>query len=186
MIGKFKFNPQTRTANSYVRLSGRDEVYSTDGFSRFNVPDNAAAFRIKTIADFEPSRLKGIKLKAGDKENVLTNQNGQWFVDGTMVDSTKMANYVQSLSRMKGNKFVDTEEQFTGNSDDLTLQLDDSSINIVAYPDTVHAKAFVIHSSANEKANFDAGGVPSPPLSDATRCWSAKKAGRTTGWCSSG
>ena len=155
LVGKFKFDPQTRTANSYVRLSGKDEVYSTDGFSGFNVPDNAAAYRIKTIAKFEPSQLKSIKLKSGDTEKDFTNRDGKWFENGVMIDSTKMANYLKSLSNMKGSKFVDTKNQFTGSSDDLTLGFDDKSINITAYPDTTDAKAFIIHSSANEKAFFD-------------------------------
>ena len=156
MIGKFKFDPQTRMASSYVRLSGKNEVYSTDGFSGINISDNLNTYRVKTIADFDPADLKSIKLNKGGVEKEIVKQGEDWTFGNIVLDSIKMKGYVSSLSKMKGSKFIEpVDVNNYSNPDQLVLQLEDNTIQIEAYPDTISAKGFVIHSSANKDAYFE-------------------------------
>ncbi len=157
MIGKFKYDPQTRMASSYVRLSGKDEVYSTDGFSGINISDNVNTYRIKTIADFDPANLKSIKLNKSGINREIVKQGDEWVVDNIVLDSTKMKSFISTMSKMKGSKFIDnsSEIQNLENPEQLNLVMVDKSINIEAYPDTLISKGFIIHSSENPKAYFD-------------------------------
>ncbi len=156
MVGKFKFDPQTRMASSYVRLSGKNEVYSTDGFSGINISDNINTYRVKTITDFDPASLRGIKLNKGGVEKEILKQGNDWVFGNTVLDSAKITAYISSLSRIKGSKFLELDEiKNRSNPDQLILQLNDDTIQIEAYPDTISSKGFVIHSSANDEAYFE-------------------------------
>ncbi len=157
LIGKMKFNPQARTANSYVRLHGKNEVFATEGFSGFMVSDNADSYRDKTLARFDPKDLKSIRLTNGDQAVTLTPQDGNWVASGLTTDSSKITAYINALSRLRGQKLVDPGATWKAPAPaaQLQLSLGDKTIDIMAYPDTTVAKAFILHSSDNEKAYFD-------------------------------
>ncbi len=157
LIGKFKFNQQTRSASSYIRIAGRNEVYSTDGFSSINISDNISTYRIKDLAKFDPGEVKTIKYFHNDTIKELTKQGKDWTYGNVIVDSTKIANYLSSVSKMKGVKFIELNSSWQKSSapDSIVFSLQDKDLSIVAYSDTIVSKNFVIHSSVNEKAYFD-------------------------------
>ena len=158
LLGKFKFNQQARTASSYIRLAGKDEVYSIDGFASMNISDNVSAYRIKDLAKFDINDVKSIKYTDGNniiKE--LTKQGKDWTKGNVIVDSTKIAGYLSSMSSLKGSKFVDIYSgwQKPFSYDRLEFELNDKTIIINAYPDTTVSSGFIINSSINDKAYFD-------------------------------
>lgn len=157
LIGKFKYDQQTRTASSYVRPAGKNEVYSTDGFSSINISDNISTYRIKDLAGFDPEEVNSIKYFHGNSQSELTRQGKDWTYGNVVVDSTKIAGFLSSMSNIKGSKFLDLNENWHKPlvSDSLVFSLPDKSVNIVAYPDTTVSSGFVLHGSVNEKAYFD-------------------------------
>jgi len=157
LIGKFKFDQQTNTASSYVRLAGKNEVYSTDGFSSINISDNISTYRIKDLADFNTQDVKSIKYIHNNISTELIKQGDDWVLGNIVIDSLKISNYLSSMSDVKGTKFLNINDNWHKPvaSDSLIFTLSDGDINIVAYPDTIISKGFVIHGSANEKAYFE-------------------------------
>ncbi len=158
LLSKFKFNQQARTASSYIRLAGKDEVYSTDGFASMSISDNISAYRIKDLAKFDINDVNSIKYTDGDNINKeLTKQGKDWTKGNVIVDSTKIAGYLSSMSSIKGSKFVEIDSgwQKPSSFDKLEFNLDDKTIIINAYPDTMISSGFIINSSINDKAYFD-------------------------------
>ena len=157
LIGKFKYNQQTQSASSYVRLKNKNEVYSTDGFSSINISDNISTYRIKDLAKFDKDEVQNIKYFHKNNLTELTKQGKDWTYGNIVIDSTKIANFLSTISGIKGSKFLNMNDnwQRPATPDSLVFTLSDKSINIVAYPDTTVSSGFVIHGSYNEKAFFD-------------------------------
>ncbi len=157
LIGKFKFDQQTRTASSYVRLAGENKVYSTDGFSSINISDNISTYRNKNLVSFNPDNLTEIKYFHDNTTDELTKQGKDWTHGNIVVDSTKIAGFLTSLSNIKGSKFVNLNNNWhrPESYDSLVLYMQDKDISIVAYPDSTISSGFIIHGSENEGAFFD-------------------------------
>ncbi len=156
LVGKFKYNQQSRSANSYVRLADKNEVFSIDGFLSMNISDNISTYRIKTLAKFTIDQLDKITYTHQNLDYHISKQDDKWIYNGVILDSLKMKAYISKLSNLKGAKFMeDVNWQKPESSDKLVLNIENNdNIEITAYPDTIATKAFVINSSLNDKAYF--------------------------------
>ena len=118
IIGKFKFNPQNRSAVTYIRKKGDKAVYATSNFSSFDVSTEYNSYLDMTVSKFDRQKLNAIDVKAGEKHLNLQKINGRW--DYEKMDSTKLEAYISSLSNMYGNKTVDfdgTQKEVAGTVD---------------------------------------------------------------------
>ncbi|MFA9391853.1 MAG: DUF4340 domain-containing protein [Prolixibacteraceae bacterium] len=101
-IGKFKFS-QPRNMSTYVRLSGKKEVYKVEGFlsSTFNRVMND--FRDKTVLKDPTANWTKLSFDyPSDSSFVLSKTNGKWMLDGVLADSVGCAGYVNSLKNQSG------------------------------------------------------------------------------------
>ena len=157
LIGKFNFNQQARTANSFVRLTGKNDVYATDGFNGFMVNGEMDNYRIKTIANFDANSITGINLQNESLNYEFIKIGNDWSVNGSVLDSVKMKSYLNYLSSARGNKFVTTKPDFDQFPLVNSLKIrenDNQQVNINAYKNEQENK-FIIHSDQNEDAYFE-------------------------------
>ena len=114
-VGGFRFNQQTRSGTSFVRLSDADDVYAVDGFLSMSFGQGFDSYRNKTMLKFNKDDITQVAFTQDGQSSTLLNSSGQWTSDsGVTVDSTKMANYLSSIANFNGSKFADDfqENQF--------------------------------------------------------------------------
>jgi hypothetical protein len=148
---------QPQDMTTFVRLDGEKEVYGVDGFLKMNFNRNADAYRDKTLTNLNHTDITSASLKMPSGNIELSKTDNTWLVNGTPADSTKMANYLRKLEKVRGSAFVDEsmvagmepthEASFRGNN---FLSLD-----IQAYPVADTNIRYVMHSSQNPSAYFE-------------------------------
>ena len=167
IVGRFSFNQQARTATSFVRLGGENEVYAVDGFLSMNFNQGFDAFRNKSLVDLNREDLTGLEYSdARGLSRIISKQPQGWMdSNGTPVDSTAMANYLNTLSTLNGTDFFDAFEGKEETPADRTLLLKGNNmldpVELKCWVVTGEEKPFVIRSSANKEAFFasDSSGV---------------------------
>jgi len=156
VIGRFNFNQQTRSATSYIRRNNDSNVYAIDGFMSMSLNQDMNSFRNKELARLSKDEIIGLELteagvtKSAEKENLWVRN------DRSVIDSTKVAQYLQSLSSINGSAFVDGFD-FNSNSKIKSLKVSSSGsadLTIDCYQSNSSEQPFVIHSSANSDAYF--------------------------------
>ena len=154
-IGKFTYQ-QPRSMFTYVRVGGDDNVYQTIGFLDFVFNHDANYFRDDAV--IKDDYLSWNKLTftyPADSSFQLIKTNGEWGINGTKVDSTKIANYLSSLSNMEDPNFIDNPDQSIFRKAEYTLTIQTprfGAINVSAFADTSN---IVITSSQYPDTYFD-------------------------------
>ena len=158
IVGRFNFNQQTRQGISYVRLANGDEVYAVDGFLSMTMGQGFNAYRNNSISKINKDQVSQIAINTlGTTEVIQKAQNG-WSLNGTLIDSTQMANYLTGLQSLTGATFVDDFDELQAQSllyKTLSLEGDNMEpVIIKTYRDTSRTEAFVIQSSQNKDTYF--------------------------------
>lgn len=162
MVGRFNFNPQTRQAISYLRLSDEEEVYAVDGFLSMTFGQDINAFRNKQILKLEgDEEVSSLQLQTGEGEIQFQKSGTTWMTDNTPVDSTAMASYLSGLRFVAGNTFVDDFMPAGKIAHTLRIVAGTEPVTIRAYPSTGGDPDFVIQSSQYPDAFFasDSSGI---------------------------
>lgn len=162
IIGRFSFDQQAKTATSYIRLKGEDEVYAVDGFLSVSLGQNFDTYRNKELLALKPEMdITAFSFETPEGQANFTRQDGQWLLNGeTPLDSTKVANYLNGLKSLSGSTFADDFDDanadnlkfktFTAKGNNITEPL-----SISCYRDTTRERPFVFQSSQNTEAFFD-------------------------------
>ena len=107
-LGKLNFDPQSRSAVTYIRQAGDENVYGVNGFFKRTLASNAEVFMRKTLVEVNPSDINRIEIESpGDKSFVLSRQTNQWQAGEQTADSASVSQYLQEISSLKGNNFAD-------------------------------------------------------------------------------
>ena len=108
VVGRFNFDQQYRTATSYIRKSGEDEIYSLDGFLSMSLNQSFDALRDKTLLKLNTDDLAKITVKQGSNESTLEKNNNMWLTDsGMRVDSSAITDYLNNISNLSGKEISD-------------------------------------------------------------------------------
>jgi hypothetical protein len=159
IVGRFSFNQQARTAISYVRLAKGNEVYAVDGFLSMTLGQGFDSYRNKELLRLSKDQLTQISINTLGNTVIHQKLGNQWSANGTPIDSTKMANYLNAIQNLSGNNFAD---DFDSNQQaDLlykTLSFEGNNIAepilIKAFRDTTRTPAYFIQSSQNKDGLF--------------------------------
>ncbi|MCL5029929.1 MAG: DUF4340 domain-containing protein [Bacteroidetes bacterium] len=155
IIGKFTYQ-QPRTMLTYVRVEGDDNIYQTNEFLDFVFNHDANYFRDDAVV--KDNYLSWNKLTftyPADSSFQLVKTNGKWGINGSSVDSAKIANYLSSLSNMEDPNFIDNPDQSIFRKAEYTLTIQTprfGAINVSAFADTSN---IVITSSQYPDTYFD-------------------------------
>ena len=155
VVGKFGFDPSTRSGLSYIRHEEEEAVYSIEGYLSYMVTQPLDAWRNKTFIKGNSESWTSITFTYPDSSFVLSKSNNVWTVNGQQADSAKTMQYLNQLASVQGSGFVDG---YTPSSTPIFLvsivgNNQSVPINIQAYPsDSTYQ--FILHSSLNPDAYF--------------------------------
>jgi len=99
-------NPQF---TSYVRLQGEDEVYSVNGFFEGLASQTADNYRDKQLFKMRAEDVQQVSFNYPDSAFQIVLRDTVWMYGNSTksVDSTKVAQYLNTLTTTSGSKFVD-------------------------------------------------------------------------------
>lgn len=165
IVGRFNFDQMSRSATSYVRKNGENEVFAVDGFLGMSFNRDFDSFRDKEILHTAKEDITHLNLQSPTLGNhQIVRNDTKWMLDGTIpLDSTKMASWINEMSFATGSEFIDNFDKTSQPLHVLEIMANNQTAPaaIIAYDNSSGEKPFVIHSSENEQAYFasDSSGV---------------------------
>lgn len=168
LVGKFAYNQpkgqqqqmqsrqQKADMTTYVRLADEKEVYATEGYLKMSVSGNVDAYRYRSLVNVKPADITRITVNEPGNRSVIENQDGKWLINGMMADSTEMAKYSSTISRLSGTKFADLQSLTSVPSHSVMIEGNNfNPVEIQAYPAADTNIGYIITSSANPGSNFN-------------------------------
>ena len=157
IVGRFSYNNTTRSGISYLRLYNEEGIYATDGFIPMEVNQPFNQWRNKLVFKGDKNNFSKLVFNYPvDSGFVLVKENNKWKIDTAFADSSKVEQYLNSISHVNSSSF---EDNYTGINSVITLAIEGNNMNqatIKAFPSDSIRK-FVIHSSDNPEVFFSAG-----------------------------
>ena len=158
VVGRFDFNQSTRSATTFVRLSEEENVYAVDGFLSMAFGNGFNAYRNNALTKMRAEDILKVSLKNADQMIELTKNGSNWMSsNGQVLDSLKMANYLNALSTVKGSNFDDA---FSNQGQDAfqTLTITGNNLRepivLEAFKSGSEENVFFIKSNQNKEATF--------------------------------
>ncbi|MCW8799407.1 MAG: DUF4340 domain-containing protein [Desulfobacter sp.] len=109
IFGKFSYS-QPQTMTSYVRMADENEVYGVDGMMGMSFNRNANSFRDKTLLSSTSSNWNKLTFTyPADSSFTLEKVNDKWMIGSVTADSTSVAKYFQSITRLYDSKFAEND-----------------------------------------------------------------------------
>lgn len=109
IIGNFHFDPQGRSATSYVRLAKGKAVYAVQGFLSMAFSQGFDAFRDKTILSISPESVESFEYRSIPDSLTLVfskSADGNWLLNDSLVaDSGEIEIYLSTVSNVAGTEF---------------------------------------------------------------------------------
>ena len=166
-VGRLSFNQQARTATSYLRLEGEDEVYAVDGFQGMTFNRSFEDFRNKQLSITTPEVLfTNVAINYGDRTLDLLRTPEGWKSGDLLMDSMKVENYLNQFRNLSGETFADDFDAAISSSlpkQSVSLQGNNliAPIEISVFTDSTRTSPYLIVSSINPTSYFssDSSGV---------------------------
>lgn len=161
VIGGFRMNQETRSAKSFIRLANDPKVYVMDGFASFSLSQGFDSYRDRLVLQFDAEAVNKItwnaEVASGSVERTLA---GWTSTSGEILDSTKVENFVRSMSNFSASGFNDnyTSSSNTGNQGSIEIALANRPTPIVlnVFEVTGSDKPLVLHTTEKEDTYFTA------------------------------
>ena len=157
VVGKFNFQPNSRSMSTYMRLSEDDQVYSVEGFLSSSYDQEFNSFRDKTFLNLVKENIENITYSyPGDSSFTLSKNADNWLAGNLVADSTLTAKYLQGLERLNKREFKDDFNPDNALSVyRMAIALSTgSTVDINCYAD---GEDYILHSSLNADAYFEKG-----------------------------
>ena len=142
--------------STYVRPADDNSVYVVDGFIKMSIQPNVNAYRDKTLLACNKEDLTKITYNYASYENFeLTNENGQWLLDGIPADSIKTSLYLNKLQKITSSNFIDDAQSFS-NTPAFQIRVEGNNmlpVDLKAFP-TDSTNKFIITSSRVPDAQY--------------------------------
>ncbi|PCH98574.1 MAG: hypothetical protein COB85_01275 [Bacteroidetes bacterium] len=155
IIGRFDFDQQARSATSFVRLYDDSSVYAVNGFLELSFNQGYDNFRDKVIIQTTAATILQVNFVYPDSSFAIVKNNDTWLIDDLELDSTQVASYLNALSNINGNQFVDDADQAFISNATYSLRvetMDAGTITIDAYIDSTRS---IVNSSQNPDSYFN-------------------------------
>ncbi len=155
MIGKFAFQ-RPRSMSTFVRVGGDDNVYETSGMISYTFDHGPNYFRDNRVISGDFNNWSKLSFTyPGDSSFALQRVDKKWVIDGRQADSSKVVDYLRSISHLTNSDFIDNFDHNILNKADYTLTISSSAkgaITVTAFrkPDTL-----LVTSSENPDVYFN-------------------------------
>ncbi len=162
IIGRSDFDAESQQGIAFMRLFHQNEVYAVHGFLPFQLEKHFNDFRKKALFEKNSPLLSPDRLVYQSQDTLIVARqlNNSWTTDGQyLLDSTKMASFLEQLESLEGRVFVDDFDELSATRFfhqsltffDKTLQ---DSVLLTCFRDSTRRLPFIIHSSYNPKSYF--------------------------------
>lgn len=113
VIGRGNMQGQ-QTFVTYVRPYDENNVYVIENFSGSSVSPSSANYRNKTVLTTAIDSIHMLDFDyADDSEFVLTRVDGEWLLNDSAPDSSRLEDYLEGLVRVTSSAFVDQSRPAT-------------------------------------------------------------------------
>ena len=154
-IGKFTYH-QPNNMMTYVRVGGDDNVYEVLGFMNFEFNHDANYFRDNHVIHDNQSNWNKLSFSyPGDSSFVLTKVKKNWEIEGHKVDSSIVANYLNTISNLTDPNFIDNPPQSLLSKAKYTLTIQSSSLGGITVAAFADASQMAINSTQYSDTYFD-------------------------------
>lgn len=149
-----RFGMEGRNAyHTFVRLSDDKEVYAANNFMGFSIGSEVSSYRDQVLAKISKDSLTSILLNyPADTSVMMTNDNGQWSVNGQPADSATTAGYLSKLAYLSSKEFVDEQSDLTVPT--ITATFSFSNAQDIVVEGFEKESNWILHSSGNEEGYF--------------------------------
>ena len=156
LIGKFSFQQNPQKITTYVRLYDEDDVYAVEGFLAMTFNRNTNDLRNKTLVGVPVTNITRLTFAyPSDSSFTLVKEKYGWKINGQAVDSTRVSNYINSLSYTNGNEFV--EDVVPSGPQAFSLRIEGNNFSPVELKAFVAdtTRRYIITTSVNDDARFN-------------------------------
>lgn len=168
-IGKFDYQQPARqdpqmmmygqrqqgVMRTFVRAAGDKNVYVTEGFLGMTFNQDVNQYRNKTVINSASSKWKSLTFTyPADSSFRLTNENGNWMINGLAADSAKVVRYLNKLDMQNSTNFIDNTPAATNAALSLKIEGDNMQPILVNAYAADSLNQYIINSSQNNKAYF--------------------------------
>ncbi len=164
MIGRFGFQPQSRSGLTYVRMADEDEVYSVPGLLSMSINQGINNWRNKTFIQVERSDVSKIIFGyPSDSGFAAVKKDSLWFSDTN--DTLNMDNYFGAISMFKGYRYAD-DFRPEGKTPLFTLKIETKggkTTEVRGYPGKAPGE-YIFNSTMNPNTFFQYGAAEIPRL----------------------
>lgn len=95
------------TGVNYFRVNGDERIYSCDGMVSMSINQKFDNWRNSTIVKTNKNNITSISLSSDLKNYSLQKKGENWEQTGIELDSLAIDNFLNSISNLRSNKFVD-------------------------------------------------------------------------------
>jgi hypothetical protein len=127
--------------HTYIRLSGKDEVYLAEGMLSRSLSKNPTNWRDKTIVDIPAANVQQVEFKFGNEHYRVIREDTLWFASKAPFDEKvesereKAGKLVASLCTLKASEFAAARDSASYSFDSLSynalITLTDGSSQVV-------------------------------------------------------
>jgi hypothetical protein len=165
MIGKFSYrqsdNPYAGyggnniEGTTYVRLSGEEEIYAVEGFLSFMFSGGFNDWRDKSFLRCMKEDIKKVTfILPADSSYTLAMKDSLWFAGNMRADSSKTANYLNSITSVDGQDFRDRYKPASSPEYQMVIEGNNLlNITVKCYKGEA-AGEYILNSSLNPEVYF--------------------------------
>ena len=123
VIGRGNMQGQ-QTFVTYVRPFDENNVYVIENFSGSSVSPSSANYRNKTVLTTAIDSIHMLDFDyADDSGFVLTRVDGEWLLNDSAPDSSRLEDYLEGLVRVTSSAFVDQSRPATTDQPSASLTI---------------------------------------------------------------
>lgn len=162
MVGKFTYkqvqNPyggNSVDGTSFVRIYDENEIYAVPGFLQFTFAGTFNDWRDKSFIQVDKNNITDIRfIYPADSSFKLTRNGTKWDIENQIADSAKVAEFVNSLSRLDGQKIMDNFTPDTNPAYQLAVEGNNlTSLTVKCYKGESENE-YILNSSQNPDIYF--------------------------------
>lgn len=135
--------------NTFVRLEGKDEVYTVEGFLGSAFPAGAENYRNQTVVNVKEADIDKIMIEGTDQNYTLSREGMNWLINNIPSDSANTVNFIRKLTTLRSTGFVEDESEgrLTMSSYKMIIERkSEDAIEILAYPADITHNYFITSS----------------------------------------
>ena len=154
-IGKFAFH-QPRSMSTFVRVADDDNVYEVMGFMSYEFNHDANYFRDDRVINDNPDNWNKLTFTyPADSSFQLIKVKNNWEVNGQNTDSLKVANYLNTISRITDPNFIDDPGSSLLSKSKYTLTIQTSSLGAITVSTFSDSSNIAVNSTQFPGTYFD-------------------------------